>query len=96
MQPRLRFLPCSTTPAQRAGLSHEPQPDPNIADLAAVTPEEVAEALFYALRYDELGKPRRVSWDFAAGLAAERLTDHLRRSRFVVMRVLPGCPHNAA
>jgi hypothetical protein len=61
-------------------------PPPNLTDLAAATPEEIAEALLYALRYDERGKPRRGGWDFAAGLAAERLTDHLRRSGFVVMR----------
>lgn len=76
-------------------MSHEPLPDPNPADLAAATPEEVAEALSYALRYDERGKPRRGGWDFAAGLAAERLTDHLRRSGFVVMRVRPARPHSA-
>ena len=52
------------------------EPEPPIADLAAVTPEEIAEALSYALRFDERGKPRRGGWDFAAGLAAERLADH--------------------
>ncbi len=73
----------------------EPQPDPNPADLTAATPEEIAEALSYALRYDERGKPRRGGWDFAAGLAAERLTDHLRRSGFVVMRTRPTRQHSA-
>ena len=37
----------------------EPQPDPNPLDLTAATPEEIAEVLSYALRYDERGKPRR-------------------------------------
>lgn len=64
-------------------------------DLAAATSEEVAEALSYALRYDERGKPRRGGWDFAAGLAAEYLAEHLRRSGFVIMRSRAGRPHGA-
>ena len=71
------------------------QTDPPIADLAAATPEEIAEALSYALRFDERGKPRRGGWDVAASLAAERLTDHLRRSGFIVMRARPTRPHSA-
>jgi hypothetical protein len=73
----------------------EPPPKPTIADLAAATPEEIAEALSYALRFDERGKPRRGGWDFAAGLAAERLADHLRRSGFIIMRARPTRPHSA-
>jgi hypothetical protein len=76
-------------------MTEEPLLTPNLADLAAASPEEIAEALSYALRYDERGKPRRGGWDFAAGLAAERLTEHLRRSGFVVMRARPGRPHSA-
>jgi hypothetical protein len=76
-------------------MTDEPLLTPNLADLAAASPEEIAEALSYALRYDERGKPRRGGWDFAAGLAAERLTDHLRRSGFVVMRARSGRPHSA-
>jgi len=76
-------------------MTEEPLPAPNLADLATASPEEIAEALSYALRYDERGKQRRGGWDFAAGLAAERLTDHLRRSGFIVLRARPGRPHNA-
>jgi hypothetical protein len=76
-------------------MSDKPETDPTIADLAAATPEEIAEALSYALRFDERGKPRRGGWDFAAGLAAERLTDHLRRSGFIIMRARPTRPHSA-
>jgi hypothetical protein len=76
-------------------MSNETPPEPPIADLAAATAEEIAEALSYALRFDERGKPRRGSWDFAAGLAAERLTDHLRRSGFIIMRARPTRPHSA-
>ena len=60
-----------------------------------VEPEEVAEALSYALRYDERGKLRRSGWDFAASLAAEQLTEHLRRSGFVIMKAPPSRPHSA-
>jgi hypothetical protein len=73
----------------------EPRSEPPIADLAAATPEEIAEALSYALRFDERGEPRRGGWDFAAGLAAERLADHLRRSGFIIMRGRPTRPHSA-
>ncbi len=38
---------------------------------------------------------RRSGWDFAAGMAAERLTEHLRRSGYIVMRARPGRPHSA-
>jgi hypothetical protein len=55
-------------------MPEEPQPDPNPLDLMVATPEEIAEVLSYALRYDERGKPRLSGWDFVAGLAAERLT----------------------
>ncbi len=71
------------------------QPDPDAADLTAATAEEIAAVLSYALRYDERGKPRRSCWDFAAGMAAERLTEHLRRSGYIVMRARPGRPHSA-
>src|SRR6202012_626979 len=57
----------------------KPPPEPTIADLAAAAPEEIAEALSYALRFDERGKPRKSGWDFAAGVAAERLADRAHR-----------------
>ena len=76
-------------------MPEEPKSDPLLPDLIPAPPEEVAEALSYALRYDERGKPSRRSWDFAAHLAAERLMEHLRRSGFVIMRTRPGRPHSA-
>ena len=69
--------------------------NPHPPDLTAASPEEIAEALSYALRYDARGKPRRGGWDFAAGLAAERLVEHLRMSGFVIMRTRPARPHSA-
>ena len=68
---------------------------PDDPTLSAATLEEVSEALSYALRYDERGKPRRGGWDFAAGLAAERLVEHLKRSGSVVMKARPSRPHSA-
>lgn len=53
------------------------KPDLDRTDLTAASAEEVAEALSYALRYDERG-----SGGFAAGIAAERLVEHLRRAGF--------------
>jgi hypothetical protein len=76
-------------------MATDPSPDPIPLDLTAASPEEIAEAISYALRFDERGKPRRGGWDFAAGLAAERLTEHLRRSGFHIMRAKPGRPHSA-
>ena len=73
----------------------EPKPESNHANLTAATAEEIAEALSYALRYDERGKPRRGGGDLTAGIAAERLTEHLRRAGFIVMRARPARPHSA-
>jgi hypothetical protein len=70
------------------------KPDPPRADLTAATADEIAEALSYALRYDERGKPRRGGGELTAGIAAERLTEHLRRAGFVVMKARPARPHS--
>ncbi len=68
----------------------------NTTDLALATQQEVAEALSYALRYDDRGKPRRGGLDILANLAADRLTEHLRQSGFVIMRTRTGRPHTAS
>jgi hypothetical protein len=70
---------------------------PMLITLSPALAEDVAEALAYALRYDERGKPRRTSagWDFAAGIAAEHLVQHLTRAGFVVMRRRPRPAHTA-
>lgn len=72
----------------------EPKPDSDRSTLTAATAEEIAEALSYALRYDERGKPRRGGGDLTAGIAAERLAEHLRRAGFVVMRARPARAHS--
>lgn len=62
--------------------------------MTAASPEEIAEALSYALRYDERGKPRSGGGEFAAGIAAERLAEHLRRAGYVVMKARGARPHS--
>ena len=71
------------------------KPDLDRTDLTAASPEEIAEALSHALRCDERGRPRRRGGEFAAGIAAERLAEHLRRTGFVVMKARPARPHSA-
>jgi hypothetical protein len=70
------------------------KPDPDRTDLTAASPQEIAEALSYALRYDERGKLRRGGGEFAAGIAAERLAEHLRRAGYVVMKARGARPHS--
>jgi len=72
-----------------------PEPSPDLAALTAASAEEVAEALSYALRFDARGKPRRGGGELAASIAAERLTEHLRRVGFVILKARPTRPHRA-
>jgi hypothetical protein len=58
------------------------------------TPDEVVEALAFALRYR--GRARTHDADgFMARAAAERLLEHLERSGFVLMRK-PAAPDHTA
>jgi hypothetical protein len=70
-------------------------PAPLPPGLSEVSPQELADALSYALRYDERGKPRRSGGEMVASLAAEHLTEHLQRAGFVLLRRRPGRPHSA-
>jgi hypothetical protein len=70
----------------------------DLTTLRLASADEVAEALAYALRHDERGKPRRgatAGWDFTAGIAAEHLAAHLDRAGFVVMKRRPRLAHTA-
>lgn len=78
--------------------SDPPAPPNTVHDDAALvpaTPEEVANTLAYALRFDDRGKPRKGGWDFMASLAAESLAAHLQRAGFVILRARSGKPHKA-
>ena len=60
--------------------------------LRPATPDEIAETLSFALRYD--GRRRVHHADSVmARITAERLVEHLRRSEFVVMKKPPLRPH---
>jgi hypothetical protein len=54
--------------------------------LRHVGPEEVADSLAYAMRFDSTGKARRTGAEYAAKVAAEQLVRQLTISGFVVMR----------
>jgi hypothetical protein len=72
-----------------------PPPDLIPPHLTPATAQEIADALSYALRYDDRGKPRRNGWDFIATLAAERLAEHLKRAGFIILRTQSAPPHRA-
>ncbi|KAA2211149.1 hypothetical protein, partial [Teichococcus oryzae] len=57
--------------------------------------EEVADALAYALRYDERGRPRPSGGQLVASLAAEHLVKHLERAGFLVLKLPPARLHSA-
>jgi hypothetical protein len=72
-----------------------PLPIPLPPGLSAASPDEVADALAYALRYDERGKPRPSGGQLVASLAAEHLVKHLERSGFLVLKLPPARLHSA-
>jgi protein ImuA len=76
-------------------MADDPLPPPDFQQLAQATPEEIATALAYALRYDERGKPRKGGWDFAVNIAADRIAEHLRRSGLVILRARATRDHSA-
>ena len=56
--------------------------------LTPATPEDVADTLAFALRFD--GRRRKHdAAEFMAAIVARRLVDHLERSGFVVMKKPP-------
>ena len=62
------------------------KPCPSIRPhLSPTTPEEVADALAFALRFSG---PKRINHagEFMAQITAQRLIEHLRQSGFVVMK----------
>jgi hypothetical protein len=63
--------------------------------LRAATPDEIAQSLAYALRFDDRGKPRRTGYEATAALAAAQLVQHLTLSGVVFMRG-PSAPAHGA
>jgi hypothetical protein len=72
--------------ARRAG---EPPVERDGAVLVPAAPEEVADALAYAMRFDERGRARRTGVEYAARLAADQLVRHLLLGNFAVLRRQP-------
>jgi hypothetical protein len=63
--------------------------------LSPASPEDVAESLAYAMRFDERGKARRTGVEYASKLAADQLVKQLLASGFVVMRKPPAADHGS-
>jgi len=76
-------------------MADDPPRDPTQTPLFPADPEEVADALSFALRFDERGRPRPHGGEMVAVLAAQHLARHLERAGFVLMRRRPGRPHSA-
>jgi hypothetical protein len=67
---------------------------PDDEPLHPASPDHVADALAFALRFN--GRKRVHHGDqFMAKITAERLIEHLERSGFVVMKKPPGKPPTA-
>ncbi len=67
----------------------------SIADrLTLATPEDLADALMYALRFKQ-GKRVRSADDLMARITAERLVDYLEGAGFVVMKKPPAAGASA-
>jgi len=61
-------------------------------DLRPATPDEIAETLSFALRYDGRKRVHHAD-DAMARITAERLVRHLERSGYVLMRRPPAAAH---
>lgn len=80
---------------QRRKLMSEGEPPLANEALTPAPAEAVAEALHYALRFDERGKPRSKAAREDDRLTADWLVRHLLRSGYVVMQKPPARPHTA-
>lgn len=63
--------------------------------LTPARPQDVADALAFALRFDSRRRVHRAD-DMMARIAAERLVQHLALSGFVVMRKPPLEPNSTS
>ncbi|WP_270933679.1 hypothetical protein [Falsiroseomonas oryzae] len=87
-------LPASTVDAAVAELlqalgAFQPAPEPVEFEgqwLHPAAPQEVADTLAYAMRFDRTGKARRTGHEYAARLAADQQVQQLTMRGFVVMR----------
>lgn len=63
---------------------------PDDTPLIPASRADLVDALMYALRFDERGKPHRLAVDSTAQLAAQTLVRCLEQAGFVVMRRAPA------
>jgi hypothetical protein len=66
---------------------------PDEAPLTRATEDELLQALAYALRFDERGKPHRAARDDMARIAAQTIARYLDMAGFVVMKRPPRPAH---
>lgn len=71
---------CGAYNPPRAKLEHDGKV------LQVATPEEVADSLSYAMRFNHRGRANRTGWEHAAALAANNLIRHLSASGYVVLK----------
>jgi hypothetical protein len=77
------FLSCSPLSATVAAMTEPPD------RLTPAAPDDLADALAFALRFD--GRKRKHdAGEFMAKIVARRLVDHLDRAGFVVMKKPPS------
>jgi hypothetical protein len=62
---------------------------PGTSPLRPATPDEIAQALSFALRYDGRKRVHHAD-EMMAKITAERLVKHLEASGFVLMKRPPG------
>jgi hypothetical protein len=62
--------------------------------LTLASPEDLAESIGFALRF-EGRKPKHDAAEYMAAIAAERVVRHLERAGFVVMKKPPLGGHSA-
>ena len=62
---------------------------PDAPNLRPASPDEIAQALSFALRYDGRKRVHQAD-DAMARITADRLVRHLERSGFVLMKRPPG------
>ncbi|MBU8541250.1 hypothetical protein [Falsiroseomonas tokyonensis] len=69
-----------------AQMPEEPTVEHDGQALRPVTPEEVADSLAFAMRFNGRGKARRTGHEYTAQLAADQLVQQMLASGYVILR----------
>lgn len=70
-------------------------PQTNGERLTPASVDELVSSISYGLKFDERGKPRRSSMEFASTLAAAQIVRQLTMSGYVFYKRPPRKPHTA-